>query len=391
MDIRLITTPTITDFGMLEEFVESLHDITPTIERNMSRLKHMPGDQRIIGDLFRALHNIKGDAGLCKVPLAAAIAHPIETVLARLRNGEIALNDVLAEAILLAVDRLELAAENLFARRPLENLRLPLLIQGLENLAGAASGDLGTVAGDMIEAVTDFRPATESATYLELIPSEHSPDEGVPSAWVPEASIEHSPGEVNGTLLFFRSLAEQLETRSPSFKYRTLRLLRLAIETNQARGQVIDPIQLEAAIYMHDIGMMFLPESIWLKEGQISPEERAILHGHPAYAAGLLSRMTGWGAAAEMVAQHHEMPDGKGYPHGLTVRTICDGAKVLAIVDAFESVMLKHANRGKSRSVLRAIAEINACDNQFDPDWIMSFNQVIHRTIHQRADWEHWE
>jgi hypothetical protein len=53
--------------------------------------------------------------------------------------------------------------------------------------------------------------------------------------------------------------------------------------------------------------------------------------------------------------------------------------------------MLKHANRGKSRSVLRAIAEINACDNQFDPGWIGAFNQVIHRTINQHVDWEHWE
>ena len=46
---------------------------------------------------------------------------------------------------------------------------------------------------------------------------------------------------------------------------------------------------------------------------------------------------------------------------------ICDGAKILAIVDAFEAVMLKHIHRGKNRSVLRAIAEINACDNQFAP------------------------
>jgi HD-GYP domain-containing protein (c-di-GMP phosphodiesterase class II) len=377
MDIRSITAPKITDFDALEEFVEALHDITPTIERNVSRLKQAPGDREIIGDLFRALHNIKGDAGLCKIQLAAAIAHPIETLLARLRNGEIIFNEVLAEAILLAIDRLELAVENLRAYRPLENLRLLPLVQGLEKLAVSSPGDIGTKAGDMIEAVTGFRPATESVADFEFIP--------------PENSIERSPDGISDTLSFFRSLAEQFETHSPSFKYRTLRLHRLAIETNQTRGQIVDPTQLEAAVYMHDIGMMFLPENIWLKAGQIGPEERAILRAHPDYAAGLLSRMTGWEMAAEMVAQHHEMPDGKGYPKGLTVRTICDGAKILAIVDAFESVMLKHANRGKSRSVLRAIAEINACDNQFDPDWIGAFNQVIHRTINQHVDWEHWE
>jgi len=44
-------------------------------------------------------------------------------------------------------------------------------------------------------------------------------------------------------------------------------------------------------------------------------------------------------------------------------------------------VMLKHINRGKNRSVLRAIAEINACDNQFSPEWIEPFNRVIRRTL----------
>ncbi|MDR1935851.1 MAG: HD domain-containing protein [Candidatus Accumulibacter sp.] len=369
MDIGSIIAPTITDFDLLEEFAESLHDATPVIERDMARLKQAPDARHIVADLFRTLHNIKGDAAVCKIELAIAIAHPIETVLARLRGGEIAFNDVLAEAILLAVDRLELAVENLCAHRSLENLRLPALIQGLESLAAASGSEVETVAGDLIEAVTDFRPVADSTAGFGRDPAE-------------EDSIERSPApSIGETLLFFRSLAEQFESHSPPFKGRTQRLLRLAVETNQIRGQVVDPIQLEAAVYMHDIGMMFLPESIWLKAGQITPEERAMLRKHPGYTVGLLSRMPGWEGAAEMVAQHHEMPDGGGYPKGLTAATICDGAKILAIVDAFESVMLKHASRGKGRSLLRAIAEINACENQFAPEWIAPFNQVIHRSI----------
>lgn len=82
-----------------------------------------------------------------------------------------------------------------------------------------------------------------------------------------------------------------------------------------------------------------------------------------------------------MVLQHQEMHDGGGYPSRLKGDEICDGAKILAIVDAFESVMLKHSHRGRNRSVLRAIAEINACDNQFAPEWIAPFNTVIRRTI----------
>ena len=87
--------------------------------------------------------------------------------------------------------------------------------------------------------------------------------------------------------------------------------------------------------------------------------------------------------AAEMVRQHHEMPDGAGYPGGLQGGRICPGAKILAIADAFEAVMLKHSARGHNRSVLRAVAEVNACDNQFAPEWIEPFNSVIRRMVEQ--------
>ena len=91
--------------------------------------------------------------------------------------------------------------------------------------------------------------------------------------------------------------------------------------------------------------------------------------------------MEGWQTAADIVAQHHEMADGRGYPKGLKNDQICTGAKILAIVDAFEAVTLKHRDRGHSRSILRAIAEVNACDNQFAPEWIGPFNAVIRKIV----------
>lgn len=366
MDTRYGMAAVPTDKDALQEFIESLSDLAPTIERDIARLKNTPGDREVIGNLFRAIHNIKGDAALCKVDLAVTIVHPIETVLSRFRNGEIEFSDITAEAVLLAIDRLELASDCLFSGKSLDALRLPTLIRGLERLAQASAGDLDECAGDLIETVTGFRPAAEASN---LIRGRVSP------------ISSHAKNQEAEDLRFFRSLADQLEARSPLFKGRTLRLLRLAMETNQIMAKAVDPIQLEAAIYMHDIGMMFLPEAIWLKQERMSDPERQSLRTHPAYAAGILARMNGWDAAAQIVAQHHEMPDGEGYPAGLKAAQIADGAKILAIVDAFEAIMLKHINRGKNRSVLRAIAEVNACDKQFAPEWIEPFNRVIRRTV----------
>jgi HD-GYP domain-containing protein (c-di-GMP phosphodiesterase class II) len=366
MDKYAVLNSVITDKEAFEEFVEALADHAPNIERDIARLKSSPSDREVISSLFRSIHNIKGDAALCKVELAVAIAHPIETILARFRNDEIEFSDVLAEGVLLALDRLELAVDCLASGRSLEPLHLTTLIEGLEQLAASPAPEIDEKTCQVIEAVTGFRPAAEASNMIRGRASTAS---------------RRSKSQAAEDLRFFRTLANQLESRSPLFKGRTMRLVRLSTETNEMMGKPVDPLQLEAAVYIHDIGMMFLPESVWLKVESMTADEKAILRTHPNFAAGILSRMEGWSEATEMVAQHHEMPDGAGYPNGLSNKEICDGAKILAIVDAFEAVMLKHINRGKNRSVLRAIAEINACDNQFSPEWIEPFNRVIRRTL----------
>jgi hypothetical protein len=365
MDISLIISPAIQNREALAEFAAALSDLAPVIERDIARLRKSTTDRDITASLFRAVHNVKGDASLCKFDLGVAIAHPIESMMARFREGEIPFSELLAELILLAVDRLELATDALLANKSLENLQLAMLVQGLEALAQESTGRIDVACADLIEAVTGYPPVMPDI-------SSRTPRSASPSPEQKNASTD---------LHFFRSLSLQFESRSPLFKGRTMRILRLALETNKASKAPVDPVQLEAAIYLHDLGMMLLPESIWLKVAKMSPEEKLVLRNHPGFAAGLLQRIPGWEAAAEMIAQHHEMPDGGGYPNGLLHADICAGAKILAIVDAFEAVMLKHIHRGKNRSVLRAIAEINACDNQFSPDWIAPFNAVIRKTV----------
>lgn len=364
MDVRTLISPVIEDEEALQTFFDALADHVLTIERDVARLKDVPGDRDVIAELFRAVHNIKGDASLCKLDFAVAIAHPIEGLLSRLRAGEVTFSDLAAEAILLATDRLELATDSLLSKRPIDNLRLLPLVQGLEKMSRAMPEGIDAAASALIESVTGFKAAASNA-----LPRGKS------------VTSSRKNLQVADDLRFFRAIALQSEARSPLFKGRTNRILRLAAETNAAGGKKVDPVQLEAAVYLHDIGMMLLPEAVWLKVGRMTDDEKLALRSHPGYAAGLVQRMDGWGDAARMIAQHHEMPDGNGYPEGLQSNDICDGAKILSIVDAFEAVMLKHIHRGKNRSVLRAIAEINACDNQFAQEWIEPFNQVIRRTI----------
>lgn len=362
MDTAALLQPRIQDMGSLQDFVDALSDHVPNIERDIARLKLAHGDTALIADLFRAMHSIKGDAALCKIDMGVMIAHPIETLLGRLRSSEIGFSDILAEAVLLAVDRLELATEALAGGHALNHLKLVELVSGLEDLAEASTDMLDEKAALMIEAVTGFRSVGAAQTVKRRA-----------------SAAVRSPESDAADLRFFHLLALQYEARSPLFKGRSGRQLRWALETNEVAGKPINPVQLEAAVYMHDIGMLFLPDSLWLKAGNLSDDENRLLQDHPGFGAGLLERMAGWQAAAEMVLQHHEMLDGAGYPHGLKGGQITPGAKVLAIIDTFEAVTLKYRQHGDSRSLVLAVAEINACDNQFAPEWITSFNTVVRR------------
>lgn len=362
-DISALLRPHILDRESFDDFRDDLADHLPRIERDIARLKRDPQDRALIASLFRALHTVKGDAVISKVEVGRAITHPLETLLDRLRNGQLAFSDLLAEIFLLALDRLELATEAIAADKPVDTLKLLELVGGLESLAQATADAVDEQAVALVEAVTGFRPVHAIQT-LRARPSAAQGDE-------PQAA----------DLRYFRSLALQLENRSPLFKGRSGRLLRLAQDTNAAAGKPVDSAQLEAAVYVHDVGMMMLPESVWLKTGRLDDQDKEALRAHPAWGAGMLERIPGWSEAARMVAQHHEMPDGGGYPTGLKAQAICPGAKILAIADAFEAVTLKHSERGQGRSLLRAIAEINACDNQFAPEWIGHFNNVVRGMI----------
>ncbi|MFN6960783.1 MAG: HD domain-containing phosphohydrolase [Rhodocyclaceae bacterium] len=362
-DPDTLLAPRIVDRASFREFVAALDDLAPAIDRDIAQLRSTPGDAAAIARLFRALHTIKGDAAMCRVDFAVAIAHPLESLLARCRDGEVVFNDRLAELMLLALDRLELAIEALEAGRPLDALNLPRLVGGLENLGEAPAEEVAARAAAVIETVTGFRPGggRPSAAAMGMT----HPDAAARSA----------------DLEFFASLAQRLDGVSPHFAGRNQRLLQLALDTNMAAGAPVDPLQLAAAVHMHDIGMLFVPQAVWLKNGRLSESELALVRDHPVLAAGLLERMPGWAAAAEMVRQHHEKPDGRGYPAGLKGDMICPGAKILAIVDAFEAVMIKQGHRGQQRSLIRAIAEINACDDQFAAEWIEPFNSVIRRMV----------
>jgi hypothetical protein len=346
------------DMSGFQDFRDAMSDYAPRVESLVAELRREPERRDSIADLFRTFHNIKGDAGLCRLHFVVPLIHAAENLLVRVRSGELAFGPALADVLLFTVDRLEMALDALSAGQSLQRLKLPELG---EELAAVAA-----LPAPRVEAACERVLGTGSGNREK--------EAGVAALLAGGGVRELAPAD---DLRFFRELALQLERHSPIFTGRSDRNLKLALSINEMGGQPVDPAQLEAAVYIHDIGMMMVPGELWLRGGRLRPQDMPALQAHVEWAAGLLERMPGWQDAVLIVRQHHEKPDGTGYPAGLRGEAICTGARILALVDAFEAVLTKQGARGQVRSLLRAVAEVNASEYQFDRDWVDVFNRAI--------------
>ncbi len=95
-------------------------------------------------------------------------------------------------------------------------------------------------------------------------------------------------------------------------------------------------IRLGAAL--HDMGKIVVPDSILKKPGRLTPEEYTIIKQH-CYSGGQICKRVGFLMNAyPVVYHHHERWDGRGYPDGLIGEKIPMGARIVAVVDAYDAM-----------------------------------------------------
>jgi putative nucleotidyltransferase with HDIG domain len=90
---------------------------------------------------------------------------------------------------------------------------------------------------------------------------------------------------------------------------------------------------------LHDIGKAAMPLEVLNKPGKLTGDEYAVMKSHPLRGHQLLSGSDGVGAMAlDVCLHHHERPDGKGYPHGLTGDALSRAAKMGALCDVYDAI-----------------------------------------------------
>lgn len=127
----------------------------------------------------------------------------------------------------------------------------------------------------------------------------------------------------------------------------------------------------------HDIGKLGVPDEILLKPDKLTTDECNCVKAHPQNGYHILSVISLFRDIAPIVRAHHERPDGKGYPDGLSLEEIPEEARIIALADSYDAMTSTRHYRS-SLGYDKAVAEIErGRGTQFDPALVDTFLQVV--------------
>lgn len=162
------------------------------------------------------------------------------------------------------------------------------------------------------------------------------------------------------------TLTRALDAQDPDASAHAWRVTELAeIVARRLGWRELESLRLGGGL--HDLGKLAIPQRVLLKPTALTPAEIARIREHPRAGARLLASITPARPALPYVLFHHERWDGGGYPTGRGGAQIPIGARVLAVVDAFDAMTSDRPYR-HALPAEAAVAEVDRCaGGQFDP------------------------
>jgi putative nucleotidyltransferase with HDIG domain len=130
---------------------------------------------------------------------------------------------------------------------------------------------------------------------------------------------------------------------------------------------------------LHDVGKISTPDAILFKLKPLTEDEWQVMRDHAAAGQRILQQIPSLRHCALIVRAHHERFDGTGYPDGLIRTAIPTAARVVAVADAFHTMI-------SDRPYQRAMTPWKACDvlragagTQWDPRFVDGMLRLFHR------------
>ena len=179
-----------------------------------------------------------------------------------------------------------------------------------------------------------------------------------------EEKVEEQTRKIREAFLnSIKSLAYALEAKDKYTSGHSQRVTEIAVAIAQEMGMPQDKIErIRLAGLVHDIGKIGVRESILNKLAKLTDEEYQQVMAHSAIGERILSPIIEDKEVLKMVRHHHERYDGFGYPDGLSAEQIPQGARILAVADAYTNLSGDPSIKEKLSQGARILAVADAYD-----------------------------
>ena len=138
-----------------------------------------------------------------------------------------------------------------------------------------------------------------------------------------------------------------------------------------------EAVQLAAPL--HDVGKIGIPDRIFGKQSELTPEEMAVVRRHTTIGYEILAGSTSdvLQMAATIALTHHERHDGSGYPAGLSGNSIPIEGRIVSIADVFDTLVSPRPYKPawSLETSIRYIVLASGC--LFDPVCVAAFESGL--------------
>jgi putative two-component system response regulator len=165
--------------------------------------------------------------------------------------------------------------------------------------------------------------------------------------------------DLDSAASIIETLAVMIEARDGNTEGHCYRMANYATALGRRIGLGSEELQaLHRGGFLHDIGMLAIPDAVLRKSGPLEPEEYELIKAHTVIGESLCGNLRSLRAVRPIVRHHHERLDGSGYPDGLVGDAVPLLAQIVGVVDVFVAMTSNRAYQA-ARTIDEAISVLN--------------------------------